>query len=305
MSDLHLGRPSDRVNMLTPRPGSSVTSSRPCASTTSTRWSCPGRVRPGGAAAGRRRALRRRAAPARRPRSTHGDDLREPRPARRLGVGAGLIGRAGIHLRTQPSACGTPVLLADDHGDVAFYGWPLSRTGPGQNRVRCREGGARGRPRRRHGPGARRPRHARAGHPLLWLLGTPSSPAGRPATASGTSPWRGGRRTRRGLRRRRLHRAGPSARQPDHHRARALLRLPAAVLLLGGRPPQEHVAGGPGAGGLRGRGARRLSRSPGSSPVSGGTWKTCSPIRGWRATRRRGSRRPSPTRSAPPSPWPG
>ncbi|GAA0930449.1 exonuclease SbcCD subunit D [Streptomyces thermoalcalitolerans] len=44
--------------------------------------------------------------------------------ARRLGVGAGLIGRAGIHLRTEPSACGTPVILADAHGDVAFYGLP-------------------------------------------------------------------------------------------------------------------------------------------------------------------------------------
>ncbi|WP_155056715.1 exonuclease SbcCD subunit D [Streptomyces blattellae] len=44
--------------------------------------------------------------------------------ARRLGVGAGLIGRAGIHLRTEPSACGTPVVLSDVHGDVAFYGLP-------------------------------------------------------------------------------------------------------------------------------------------------------------------------------------
>ena len=44
--------------------------------------------------------------------------------ARRLGVGAGLIGRAGIHLRTDPTACGTPVVLRDDHGDVAFYGLP-------------------------------------------------------------------------------------------------------------------------------------------------------------------------------------
>ncbi|MEV6779354.1 exonuclease SbcCD subunit D [Streptomyces syringium] len=43
---------------------------------------------------------------------------------RRLGVGAGLIERAGIHLRTAPAACGTPVLLADAHGDVAFYGLP-------------------------------------------------------------------------------------------------------------------------------------------------------------------------------------
>ncbi|WP_234542875.1 exonuclease SbcCD subunit D [Streptomyces shenzhenensis] len=44
--------------------------------------------------------------------------------ARRLGVGAGLIDRAGIHLRTEPSACGTPVVLSDAFGDVAFYGLP-------------------------------------------------------------------------------------------------------------------------------------------------------------------------------------
>ncbi|MGV2917402.1 exonuclease SbcCD subunit D [Streptomyces alfalfae] len=44
--------------------------------------------------------------------------------ARRLGVGAGLIDRAGIHLRTDPAACDRPVVLADAHGDVAFYGLP-------------------------------------------------------------------------------------------------------------------------------------------------------------------------------------
>jgi DNA repair protein SbcD/Mre11 len=44
--------------------------------------------------------------------------------ARRLGVGAGLIERAGIHLRTDPAGCATPVVLADDHGDVALYGLP-------------------------------------------------------------------------------------------------------------------------------------------------------------------------------------
>ncbi|MGW0966038.1 exonuclease SbcCD subunit D [Streptomyces sp. NPDC002516] len=44
--------------------------------------------------------------------------------ARRLGVGAGLIGRAGVHLRTDPAGCGTPVVLSDAHGDVAFYGLP-------------------------------------------------------------------------------------------------------------------------------------------------------------------------------------
>ncbi|MGW2250435.1 exonuclease SbcCD subunit D [Kitasatospora sp. NPDC001660] len=44
--------------------------------------------------------------------------------ARRLGVGAGLIGRAGIHLRTDPGECAVPVLLTDEHGPVAVYGLP-------------------------------------------------------------------------------------------------------------------------------------------------------------------------------------
>ncbi|GGZ55504.1 nuclease SbcCD subunit D [Streptomyces inusitatus] len=44
--------------------------------------------------------------------------------ARRLGVGAGLIDRAGIHLRTDPAGCGTPVILTDEHGEVACYGLP-------------------------------------------------------------------------------------------------------------------------------------------------------------------------------------
>ncbi|MEU7293524.1 exonuclease SbcCD subunit D [Streptomyces exfoliatus] len=44
--------------------------------------------------------------------------------ARRLGVGAGLIERAGIHLRTDPAGIGTPVVLADAHGEVALYGLP-------------------------------------------------------------------------------------------------------------------------------------------------------------------------------------
>ncbi|MGW1119278.1 exonuclease SbcCD subunit D [Streptomyces tanashiensis] len=44
--------------------------------------------------------------------------------ARRLGVGAGLIERAGIHLRTDPDGIGTPVVLSDTHGEVALYGLP-------------------------------------------------------------------------------------------------------------------------------------------------------------------------------------
>ncbi|MFF5426748.1 MULTISPECIES: exonuclease SbcCD subunit D [unclassified Streptomyces] len=44
--------------------------------------------------------------------------------ARRLGVGARLIERAGIHLRTDPAGIGSPVVLRDGHGDVALYGLP-------------------------------------------------------------------------------------------------------------------------------------------------------------------------------------
>lgn len=44
--------------------------------------------------------------------------------ARRLGVGARLIDRAGIHLRTDPAGCADPVVLTDVHGDVALYGLP-------------------------------------------------------------------------------------------------------------------------------------------------------------------------------------
>ncbi|THA23416.1 exonuclease SbcCD subunit D [Streptomyces sp. RKND-216] len=44
--------------------------------------------------------------------------------ARRLGVASGLIRSAGVHLRTDPAGCGTPVVLHDEHGDVACYGLP-------------------------------------------------------------------------------------------------------------------------------------------------------------------------------------
>ncbi|MFI6345371.1 exonuclease SbcCD subunit D [Streptomyces sp. NPDC050560] len=45
--------------------------------------------------------------------------------ARRLGVASGLIGRAGVHLRTDPARCATPVVLTSRTGEeVAFYGLP-------------------------------------------------------------------------------------------------------------------------------------------------------------------------------------
>ena len=44
--------------------------------------------------------------------------------AHRLGVGSGLLARAGIHLRTDPDTCDIPVVLEDVDGPVAVYGIP-------------------------------------------------------------------------------------------------------------------------------------------------------------------------------------
>ncbi len=44
--------------------------------------------------------------------------------ARRLGVNSELIDAAGVHLRTRPEAVADPVLLDDEHGQVAVYGIP-------------------------------------------------------------------------------------------------------------------------------------------------------------------------------------
>ncbi len=44
--------------------------------------------------------------------------------ARRLGFGAGLLEKTGVHLRTQVAKLARPVLLEDAHGPVAVYGVP-------------------------------------------------------------------------------------------------------------------------------------------------------------------------------------
>ncbi|TQL68660.1 exodeoxyribonuclease I subunit D [Nocardioides albertanoniae] len=44
--------------------------------------------------------------------------------AQRLGFGSDLIDAAGIFIRTDLAAVGRPVMLPDEHGEVAFYGLP-------------------------------------------------------------------------------------------------------------------------------------------------------------------------------------
>ncbi|MEV4423721.1 exonuclease subunit SbcD, partial [Patulibacter sp. NPDC049589] len=44
--------------------------------------------------------------------------------AGRLGFAAELIAAGGVHLRTEPTTSGDPVVLEDEHGPVAIYGIP-------------------------------------------------------------------------------------------------------------------------------------------------------------------------------------
>jgi DNA repair protein SbcD/Mre11 len=44
--------------------------------------------------------------------------------ARRLGVNSALIDASGVHLRTRPAAVPEPVIMDDEHGQVAVYGIP-------------------------------------------------------------------------------------------------------------------------------------------------------------------------------------
>src|SRR5687768_5722523 len=44
--------------------------------------------------------------------------------ARRLGTFSGLLAAAGLHVRASTPALDEPVLLSDEHGEVALYGIP-------------------------------------------------------------------------------------------------------------------------------------------------------------------------------------
>src|SRR3978361_1945411 len=78
--------------------------------------------------------------------------------ARRLSFGSGLFAISGVHIRAVTAALDEPVLLADEHGEVAVYGLPylepeVARPEPG---VGLWGGQPRGRAGRGHGAGPRR-----------------------------------------------------------------------------------------------------------------------------------------------------
>jgi exonuclease SbcD len=111
--------------------------------------------------------------------------------ASRLGVGARLVDAAGVHVRTRPRDCGAPVLLADEHGEVAVYGLPYLEPEAVRTLLPPDPGGSTEAPRGHAGVLGRAMACVRddlsAARPDRSCWRTPGSPAGSPATASATS----------------------------------------------------------------------------------------------------------------------
>ena len=113
--------------------------------------------------------------------------------ARRLGFASGLIAAAGVHVRSDPAALASPVLLTDEHGPVAVYGVPYLEPEVLDPRVAARAPLARGRDHARRCAGSG-PTWQPGPAPGPWCSRTPGWWGAPPATASGTSPSAGSRR---------------------------------------------------------------------------------------------------------------
>ncbi len=186
--------------------------------------------------------------------------------AQRLGFSARLIDAAGVHLRTDASGVGAPVVLDDEHGPVAVHGipyldphavaepWQLERRSheaaltEAMRRVRADLVDQAGRPLDRPGPRLRRrrdPQRLRARHHRRRRLAGADVP----------------------VRRHRLRRPRPPPRRPRARRPPALQRLAARLLLLRGHAPQGLVGRRPRRAVEPGsRDRSHLPRRPGAAP---------------------------------------
>jgi len=60
--------------------------------------------------------------------------------ARRLAFGAGLMAHSGVHVRAVTPSLDEPVLLADEHGDIAVYGLPYLEPEVARHELRLPDG---------------------------------------------------------------------------------------------------------------------------------------------------------------------
>ena len=157
--------------------------------------------------------------------------------------------------RHRDASLDEPVLLSDEHGDVAAVRTALPGAGGGPRRLGpAATPAARGRAGRRDGPGPRRPVPARRA-PARSCSRTRSSVGGPPSESERTLRRWGRPGARRRLRRGRLRRARPPAPAADTHAAAALQRLAAGLLLRRGRAAEAGLAGRP----RRARAGRRAA----------------------------------------------
>ena len=193
--------------------------------------------------------------------------------AQRLGFGSRLIDAAGVFIRTDARTVGTPVLLEDEHGPVAFHGLPyLDPTAmmepwalPGRSHeIVLTRGDA---------PGARRSRHPRP-HPL----GRAGPRLRRRRPAVGVRARHQRRRRQPGAHRRSstTSTTSPSGTctEPHPRGAHPLQRLPAGLLLRRGRPGQGQLAGRPRAARASAPRTSSRLRCPAGSPGSRGELET-------------------------------
>ncbi|WP_242471226.1 exonuclease subunit SbcD [Blastococcus sp. TML/C7B] len=189
--------------------------------------------------------------------------------ARRLGTFSGLLAVAGLHVRAVTPALDEPVLLSDEHGEVAVYGIPylepevarheLGLAGRGEAAVRGHEGVLSAAMERIRAdlflrPGARSVVLAHA-----FVGGGLPSESERDICVGGVDLVPAGDLRRRGLRR-----AGAPAPAADAHPAAALQRLAAGLLLRRGGAAEAGLAGRA----RRGRPGRRPARAAADAPAA-------------------------------------
>ena len=198
--------------------------------------------------------------------------------ARRLGTFSELLAAGGLHVRTETPRLDEPVLLSDEHGDVALYGLPylepeVARFELGLPDARSHEAVlAEAMDRVRADlflrPGARSVVLAHA-----FVGGGLPSESERDISVGGVDLV-----LLRRLRRGRLRRARAPAPAADAHAAAALQRLAACLLLRRGRAAEAGLAGRP----RRARAGRRAAgaaadpaaRSASSPARSTNCWPT-------------------------------
>lgn len=219
----------------------------------------------------------------------------------RLGFGAAVMERAGVHVRTRPAAVAEPVLVEDRHGPVEFYAipyldpaaWaPVWELGERSHPAVLAEAMRRIRTRRRTGTTPR------------WCVAAHASVTGGCATDSERDISVGG-----------IDHVSASVFADAHYAALGHLHRPQQLrdtIRYSGSPwrtPSPRQARSRGAGWSTSPGTAASPqtscprRCPEPSPACEAIWPISSPTPSWPRSATAGSRWSSPTPNVPRAPW--